>query len=252
MQLAGKKFLVDPVLSGNASPFNFTTKSFPGTDTYTADDFPAIDYLILSHDHWDHLDYNILLKLKSKIKKIVTGLGTGAHLERWGFSSSLIHELEWNEEFVFGDLRITSVPARHFAGRGFKRNQALWSSFVLSLPGHKIFIGGDSGYDSHFKTIGQSFGPFDLAILECGQYNKSWKHIHMMPEEVVLAAEDLNARVLLPVHWGKFVLALHDWDEPIKRVMAEAQKRNMPVIHPMIGEKVVLKTNQHFSRWWAN
>jgi L-ascorbate metabolism protein UlaG (beta-lactamase superfamily) len=253
MQVDGKKILVDPVLSGNASPLKFTTKSFPGTDIYSANDLPEIDYLILSHDHWDHLDYNILGELKNKIKMVITGLGTGAHLERWGFSPSVIHEMEWNEEFVSRDgFRFNSVPARHFSGRGLKRNQALWSSFVLKTPSLKIFVGGDSGYDSHFKKIGEAFGPFDLAILECGQYNKSWKHIHMMPEEVVLAAEDLKANMLLPVHWGKFVLALHDWDEPITRVVSEAKKRNMPVIHPMIGEKVLLKSDQQFSQWWTN
>jgi L-ascorbate metabolism protein UlaG (beta-lactamase superfamily) len=253
MQIGGKKFLVDPVLSGNASPFRFTTPSFPGTDIYHADDFPEIDYLILSHDHWDHLDYNILTKLKDKIKMVVTGLGTGAHLERWGFSKSSIREMEWNEEFVSQDgVRINSVPARHFSGRGFKRNQSLWSSFVLLIADHKIFIGGDSGYDTHFKIIGEKFGPFDLVILECGQYNKSWKHIHMMPEEVVTAAEDLKAKLLLPVHWGKFVLALHDWDEPIIRVVNEAKRKGMPIIHPMIGEKVFLKTDQKFSMWWTN
>jgi L-ascorbate metabolism protein UlaG (beta-lactamase superfamily) len=253
MQVDGKKILVDPVFSGNASPFKFTTKSFAGSDIYSASDFPPIDYLILSHDHWDHLDYNVLRQLKNKIKMVVTGLGTGAHLERWGFSPSVIHEMEWNEEFVAADgFRFNSVPARHFLGRGLKRNQALWSSFVLQTPSLKIFIGGDSGYDSHFKTIGEAFGPFDLVILECGQYNKSWKHIHMMPEEVVLAAEDLKAKMLLPVHWGKFVLALHDWDEPISRVVQEATIRNMPVVHPMIGEKLLLKGNQQFSKWWTD
>ena len=251
IQLDGKKFLLDPVLSGNASPMNFTTKSFPGSDIYIAADFPPIDYLVISHDHWDHLDHKFISAIKDKVKAVVTGLGTGAHLERWGYKPSQIQEMSWHESFSMDNgFTFDSVPARHFSGRGFKRNQALWTSFVLTTPTQKIFLGGDSGYDTHFKEIGDKFGPFDLAILECGQYNKSWKHIHMMPEEVVMAAIDLKAKQLLPVHWGKFVLAPHDWDEPIIRVVNESVKRNLRVLHPMIGEKVVWQNKQEFSRWW--
>ncbi|HNU87146.1 MAG TPA: MBL fold metallo-hydrolase, partial [Ferruginibacter sp.] len=236
MQVDGKRILVDPVLSGSASPLKFTTKSFPGTDVYTTDDIPDIDYLFISHDHWDHLDHETVLKLKPKIKKIITGLGTGAHLEHWGFDQQIIIEKDWNEEVVLDEgFVVNTVPARHFSGRGFKRQQAIWLSFVLQTPTQKIFIGGDSGYDYHFLKIGDQFGPFNLVILECGQYNKSWKHIHMMPEELVQAAQDLKAEKLMPVHWAKFSLALHSWDEPIIRVTGEAKRKNFPVIHPMIG-----------------
>lgn len=253
MQVDGKKILVDPVLSGNASPLKFTTKSYRGTDVYTTDDIPAIDYLFISHDHWDHLDHITLLKLKPKIKKIITGLGTGAHLSHWGFDKDIINEKDWHEELVLDQgFSVNTTPARHFSGRGFKRQQALWMSFVLKTPTMKIYLGGDSGYDSHFEDIGKQFGPFDLAILECGQYNKSWKHIHMMPEELVKAGEDLGAKRIMPVHWGKFSLSLHSWDEPITRVTEEAKKKHFPVIHPMIGEKVELKSTGHFNTWWMN
>ncbi len=211
LQIDGKKILVDPVLSGSASPVKFTTRSFKGSDIFTADDIPAIDYLFITHDHWDHLDYKTIIQLKTKIKKIITGLGTGAHLERWGFDKSIIIEKDWNEEVVLDPgFTVNTTTARHFSGRGFKRNSALWMSFVLTTPGKRIFLGGDSGYDKHFKEIGNQFGPFDLAILECGQYNEYWKYIHMMPEEAVQATIDLNAKVLIPVHWSKFSLALHD------------------------------------------
>jgi len=251
LQVDGKKILVDPVLSGSASPLKFTTRSFPGTDVYTTDDIPDIDYLFLSHDHWDHLDHETALKLKPKIGKIITGLGTGAHLERWGFDEKMIIEKDWNEEVLLDEgFVVNTVSARHFSGRGFKRQQAIWLSFVLRTPTQKIFIGGDSGYDSHFAAIGNEFGPFDLAILECGQYNNSWKHIHMMPEELVRAAQDLKAEKILPVHWAKFTLALHSWDEPIIRVTEEAKRRNVPVIHPMIGEEVDLKDAQNKAEWW--
>ena len=253
MKLDGKTFLVDPVLSGNASPVSFTTRSFAGSDRYTADDFPDIDYLLLTHDHWDHLDYKTLLALQPKLKTIITGLGTGEHLERWGFHPAIIIENDWHDHQLLEEgFEIHATPARHFSGRGLKRNQALWMSFVLKTPSMKIFIGGDSGYDTHFKTIGDLHGPFDLAILECGQYNAYWKHIHMMPEEVVQAAEDLRAKKFIPVHWAKFVLALHDWDDPILRVKKAAQEINLSALHPLIGELVNLNNPPTPIEWWKD
>ena len=251
MQIDGKTMLVDPVFSGHASPFSFMVKSFEGSDIYTSEDFPEIDYLFITHDHWDHLDSKTVLKLKPKVGKIITSLGTGAHLEHWGFAPDQIIEKDWNESAVLDSgFVITATPGRHFSGRGFKRNQAMWASFVLQTSSKKIFIGGDSGYDTHFVEIGIEHGPFDLALLECGQYNHSWKYIHMMPEETVQAAIDLKAKTFIPVHWGKFALALHAWDEPIERVTKEAHRLNIPIFHPMIGELVDLNNFGIQSEWW--
>ncbi len=251
MQLNGKRFLVDPVFSGSASPIPSTTRSFPGSDIYITDDIPSIDYLILTHDHWDHLDYLTLLKLKPKIQTIITSLGVGSHLKHWGFDEEKIIEKDWFEStHLEAGFSIVHTPARHFSGRGFKRNQSLWSSFVLQTPSKKIYLGGDSGYDEHFLAIGEKYGPFDLAILECGQYNEYWKHIHMMPEEVVQAGFDLNAKMILPIHWGKFSLSLHNWDEPINRIVAEGEKRNMKILHPMIGQQVEFNQAVIYQRWW--
>lgn len=251
MQIDGRKFLVDPVFSGHASPFSFTTRSYDGADVYSADDIPEIDHLIITHDHWDHLDHATVTALKPKIKQVITGLGTGAHLERWGYDPEKIIEKDWHKNHDMGDgFSITALPARHFSGRGFKRDQVLWSSFALQTPTLHIYIGGDSGYDTHFSEIGKQYGPFDIAILECGQYNRNWKYIHMMPEELITAAKELQAAKALPVHWGKFSLALHDWDEPIRRVTAEALRQNYPLLLPMIGEAMELKEQQTFSRWW--
>lgn len=252
IQVDGKTILADPVFSGHASPVKFTTKAFAGSDVYAVEDFPAIDFLFLSHDHWDHLDYETVLKLKPKVKTVITGLGTGAHLERWGFDSVTIIEKDWGEVADLGDgFTVNVTPARHFSGRGLKRNASAWVSFVLQTPTMKLFLGGDSGYGRHFKEIGEKFGPFDLAILECGQYNEYWKYIHMMPEEVVTAAQDLRARQLLPVHWAKFSLSLHAWDEPIQRVTAAAEMQGMPLLTPMIGEKVDLNHPAiPFKKWW--
>jgi L-ascorbate metabolism protein UlaG (beta-lactamase superfamily) len=251
IQIGRRTILVDPVLSGHASPVRFTTKSFKGSDVYEVGELPIIDYLFLTHDHYDHFDYKTLKAIQPKTRKIFTGLGVAPHLRRWGFDPRRIKEMDWNEMFqAEEDFIIRTVPARHFSGRGFKRNNSIWLSFILETPDMKIFAGGDSGYDTHFKTIGEQFGPFDLAILENGQYNKNWKYIHMMPEEAVQAAIDLRARKLLPVHWGKFSLSLHSWDEPIIRLTKEAEKKGVAVVHPMIGEGVELKDPKADTKWW--
>lgn len=252
MQVDGKTFLADPVFSGYASPVPATTRAFKGSDIYTADEMPVIDYLLVSHDHWDHLDYKTVLALKPKVKAIVTGLGVAQHFERWGFEADKIIEKDWNETAGLAPgFTIYTAPARHFSGRGLKRNTSLWLSFVLKTPNFSLYLGGDSGYDTHFKAIGEKYGPFDLAVLECGQYDPKWKYIHMMPEETVKAAQELRAKRLLPVHWAKFSLALHSWDEPIQRVTAEAGRQDVPIATPMIGEQVVLgNEGQEFSKWW--
>lgn len=250
-QIDGKKILVDPVFSGHASPFSFMVKSFKGTDVYTTDEMPQIDYLFITHDHFDHLDFETINKIKTKVGKVITSLGTGAHLERWGFDTANIIEKDWNEQAQLDSGFIVTVTSgRHFSGRAFKRNQANWASFVLQTPTKKIFIGGDSGYDTHFTKIGNDHGPFDLALLECGQYNYAWRYIHMMPEQVVQASIDLKARTMMAVHWGKFALALHAWDEPIKRVTSEAYRLKMPIIHPMIGQLVNLDATTETTEWW--
>jgi L-ascorbate metabolism protein UlaG (beta-lactamase superfamily) len=254
IQLDGKKFLVDPVLSGHASPFSFSIKAFKGADVYKAEDIPEIDYLFISHDHWDHLDYETISKLKSRIRKVICGLGTGAHFEKWGFKKEDIIELDWYEQACLDDgFMASSVPARHFSGRTFKRNNTLWTALVLQSPTMKIFLGGDGGYDKHFAEAGKTFGEIDLAIMENGQYNKNWKYIHMLPDEQAQAFRDLNAKRLFTVHNSKFALANHAWDEPLIKAAAMSKEQNIPLLTPMIGEKVFLKdTTQQFTEWWKN
>ncbi|NBL64010.1 MBL fold metallo-hydrolase [Flavobacterium sp. NST-5] len=253
MNLSGRTFLVDPVFSNSVSPLPVGSKGFKGTHIFKAEDFPDINYLIITHDHWDHLDFDTLTKMRTKVKNIICPLGVAAHLEHWGFEKHRIFQMNWDDEFTPEEnFKITSVPARHFSGRGLKRNGTLWSSYVLQTPNRKLFIGGDSGFDSHFETIGKKFGPFDLAILEAGQYNTDWKYIHMLPEETVLAAKNLNAKKLLPVHWGKFALAFHDWDEPIIRVCEEAKKQNQDLVHPKIGEIIDFDDLKAGEKWWQH
>ncbi|WP_442587412.1 MBL fold metallo-hydrolase [Pedobacter sp. AW31-3R] len=252
LQVNGMNILVDPVFSGRTSPVSYAgTKAFNGADIYHAEDMPKIDVLVITHDHYDHLDYETILKLKDKIGTIVTSLGVGAHLEYWGVPASKIRELDWWETAsINSTTTFTAAPARHFSGRGLVRNQTLWSSFIFKTNGYSIYMGGDSGYDQHFAKIGKEYGPFDLAILEDGQYNAYWANIHMMPEETAKAAQDLQAKVLLPVHWGKFALATHTWDESIDRVLKEAKVLNLEVITPLIGEKVILDSILPAKHWW--
>lgn len=250
LQVEGKRILVDPVFSEYASPIRVSVKAFPMEYTYTGDELPPIDILIITHDHWDHLDYNTFKRIKSKVKHIVTGLGVGAHLEKWGFPDNQITELYWGEKAEVEGLHFTAATSRHFSGRTFKRNTTLWSSFVLESSSKKLYIGGDSGYGKHFKEIGAKYGPFDLAILENGQYNEMWKYIHMMPEEVVQAAQDLRATYTLPVHSSKFPLANHPWDEPLIRVSQAAEKINYPLLTPKMGEIVPLDEYKKYDYWW--
>jgi len=246
-----RTILVDPVFSGHAAPFPGFAKAFAGTGVYDTDKLPdEIDILLLTHDHFDHLDYRTVLRLKDRVGHIVTSLGVGSHLESWGFDMGKVTELDWWEEWRGADLFMMATPARHFSGRSLKRNQTLWSGFVLKMGGHDFFLGGDSGYGEHFKEIGRRCGPFDLAILECGQYGKYWPKIHMFPEQVVQAARDLGAKKLMPVHWGKFSLALHPWNEPVKRVVMEAGRVGQHITVPMIGQPVVLGHFYQNSDWW--
>jgi L-ascorbate metabolism protein UlaG (beta-lactamase superfamily) len=251
LRLNGMNILVDPVFGGNAAPVSFMVKAYAGSDIYAVDDFPVIDLLILTHDHYDHLDYKTILKLKAKTKKVVTALGVASHLEYWGYDKEIITELDWwDTHTIAAGIELTAAPARHFSGRGIKRGKTLWASFILKTTTHNIFIGGDSGYDKHFKEIGNKYGPFDIAILESGQYNAHWPHIHMMPEETVQACIDLKSKVLLPVHWGKFTLSLHPWNEPVKRIIKKAAELNVQITTPMIGEPVVPDSSYPASRWW--
>jgi L-ascorbate metabolism protein UlaG (beta-lactamase superfamily) len=254
IQVDGINILVDPVFGERPSPFQFIgTKRFSGTDFVDIKHLPKLDIVLITHDHYDHLDYDVILKLKNTKTKFITSIGVGAHLVYWGISADRITELAWKEETSpLANISFKAMPARHFSGRLFKRNQSLWSSFILKTKNNNIYLGGDSGYDQHFKEIGSAYGPFDLAILECGQYNKMWSNIHMFPNEVAIASKDLNAKYLLPVHWGKYKLALHDWDEPINEMIKSANEMNVNLLTPQLGETFNLDENLPQTQWWKN
>ncbi|MDR1432741.1 MAG: MBL fold metallo-hydrolase [Puniceicoccales bacterium] len=251
IQIAGKRVIVDPLFSEISSPIPNIPKAFPGSNAYGPEDIPEVDYLLITHDHWDHLDYETVRSIK--FRSVICPLGVGAHLERFGVSAEIVMEMDWNGSIEIGkNFKIYCLPARHFAGRWLRRNKSLWASFLIETGDNfKIFIGGDSGYGTHFAEIGKKFGGIDLAILENGQYNENWKQIHMYPEETIRAAEDLMAKALLPVHMAKIYLSVHPWDEPLEKITELAKDKNFRVLTPLIGQRVSLKDQaQIFQKWW--
>lgn len=240
LQLSGKRILVDPVFC-TASPVSFVNTPFEGTNIYQPADMPAIDFLVISHDHWDHLDYQTVKQLKGRIGKVICPLGVGEHFEYWGYEKEKIVELDWQESALLATgFKAHCLPARHFSGRGLTSNQTLWASFLIETPSLKIYIGGDSGYDTHFKEIGQKFPDIDLAILENGQYNEGWKYIHTLPVYLGQAAKDLKARHIITVHHSKYALAKHRWDEPLKNEIQAAQADSLSLIVSQIGQVIRL------------
>lgn len=240
LQTGGKRFLVDPVFC-MASPVSFVNKPFKGTDVYKPEDMPDIDYLIITHDHWDHLDYKTVKSLEQRVGKVVCALGVGEHLEYWGYDKERLVELDWFEDATLDSgFTVHCLPTRHFSGRGLKANQSLWASFLIETPSQKIYVAGDGGYDVHFEEIGKRFPGIDLAILENGQYNEDWKYIHLMPTDMAKAAKDLRAKRIMTVHHSKYALAKHPWDEPLLNERKMLQQDSLNMVIPMIGEVVPL------------
>jgi L-ascorbate metabolism protein UlaG (beta-lactamase superfamily) len=242
--------LIDPVFSNHAGPLPGVIRAFKGTTHYHAGDMPPIDVLIISHNHYDHLDYRTLKKLKGNIKMAVVPIGIGSTLVYWGFDPKKIIELNWNQSVTLpGGLRVTATPAQHHSERTFgKENKTLWASYVIQAGHYHLFFGGDGGYGPHFKQIGQQYGPFDLALLECGQYNQPYVHLGL--GEPARAAVDLRARLLQPIHWAKFPEANHPWNEPIKTLLPAAEKLGIPVNVPRIGEPYTLGDPPKKVDWW--
>ena len=253
MQLNGWRILIDPVFSDYGSPIFFINKAFPGSNIYTADDFPEIDVLAITHDHWDHLDYASVMALKPKVKHIVCALGVGEYFEQWDFDLDKLHEEDWYTEIkLSNDFSIHILPSQHFSGRFLTTNPTEWCSFAFVTPKLKVFCSGDSGYGDHFKDIGNRFNGFDLAIMENGQYNERWHKIHMLPEETAQATVDVKAKQLVTSHNGKFALAMHSWKEPFSVMTYMSKNKPYERLTPMIGETVYIgRPGQVFDDWWT-
>lgn len=244
IQTAGKRLLVDPVFC-QAAPLSVFNRPFAGTDIYKPEDMPEVDYLIITHDHWDHLDYRTVMRLKARVGRVICPLGVGAHFEYWGFDPGRIVELDWDEETLLDEgFSIRALPSRHFSGRGLRANRTLWASFLVDSPVQRIFIGGDGGYGEHFAEIGRRFGGIGLAILENGQYNEDWRYIHTLPGQLPRVVSDLGVQRVLTVHHAKYALARHPWDEPIENARKLARTDSLQVLMPCIGEIVNIAPEQ--------
>lgn len=235
--LDGKRYLVDPLLKMEF-PVTVMMRLFKCTDIYSPNDIPEIDYLIITHEHWDHLDYATLRDLRSKVRHVVCPLGVAEYLEYWKYDKDIITEMDWDEVFTHSSLRITCLPTRHFSNRLFKRNQTLWASFMVEAGGRKVYIGGDGGYDDRFKQIRERFGQVDLAMMENGQYSENWANIHLTPSDLEKAILDLQARQVFTVHHDKFSLAPHPWTEPDSVAQAIAEKHQITLLDQPIGTVV--------------
>jgi L-ascorbate metabolism protein UlaG (beta-lactamase superfamily) len=213
---------------------------------------PPVDAVLISHDHYDHLDLPTVRALvRGQSAPFVVPIGIGAHLRGWGVPEDRIIELDWDGATTVAGLTLTCTEARHFSGRFFARNTTLWSSWVITGPRHRVFFGGDTGYTPAFAGIGARFGPFDLTLQPIGAYNDAWHAIHMDPEEAVRAHGDLGGRVLVPIHWATFNLAFHRWAEPVQRLLAAALTRGVQVVVPRPGERIDVLAPPPLRDWWT-
>ncbi len=250
VNMEGTSILVDPVFSGSVAPVSFMVKRFQ-KPVVELSELPEIDYILISHDHYDHLDMHTIKFFVDKKTKFIAPLGVGSHLEGWGIEKSRITEKDWWENHTVDNIEFISTPAQHFSGRdGIHNDITLWCSWVVRTKNHNIYFSGDSGYDIHFKDIGNKYGPFDLAFIESGQYNSRWEAVHLMPKNFISAYQDLKAKKYFPVHWGMFELALHEWDEPIKFLFDRHLNGDVNLIAPKIGEIINPLDSVNISTWW--
>ncbi len=251
-RISGKNILIDPMFGDDTTPIApIANKRFSENTLDIIDDLPHIDLVLLTHDHYDHLDLASIQKLKGKVSQYWVALGVSRHLERWGIPKENIREFDWWDQGELEQMTITFTPSRHFAGRGVTdRNKTLWGGWVIQDQEHSIYWSGDGGYGGHFKDIQEKFGTFDWAFMECGQYNEMWRKIHMFPEDAAQAASDVKAKKIFTYHWGGFKLAVHDWNEPIERFIKKADELGLEYFVPKIGELVTFGKEPEIEYWF--
>jgi len=251
MRINNKTLLIDPMLGQDAAPIApFKSKRFSENTLGLIDQFPEIDLLLLSHDHYDHLDLDSMQKLMPKVKQYYVALGCARHLIHWGVDASKINEFDWWDLANYEGIEISFTPSRHFSGRGIRdRFKSLWGGWVFKTDKESIYFSGDGGYGEHFKEVGNRLGPFDFGLMECGQYNENWHQIHMYPEEAIQAAADAGVKKVMAVHWAGFALAQHSWNEPIERFAESAINTRMALATPNPGE-LFSPDNFTGEYWW--
>lgn len=255
LEMDGKNIMIDPMFGDVPSPVPFIgQKRYSKGLPLSIDELPPIDAVLITHDHYDHLDYPSILKIKDKVKKFYVPLGLNFHLDRWGVPASKIEELNWHETAVLEGIKFTLTPSHHYSGRSLNdRFESLWGGWVIKGALDNIYLSGDGGYGPHFKQIGDEYGPFDFAMIECGQYSRYWRQNHLFPEQTARVAADVGAKLIMPIHWGAFTLAMHSWSAPVKRLLTKAKELEIPVTTPKIGEQIVLgkaPEEQPKSAWW--
>ncbi|MFT4176173.1 MAG: MBL fold metallo-hydrolase [Luteolibacter sp.] len=251
MKLRGQWWLTDPVFCERASPVMFAGPKRFHAPPIALDELPPIRAVILSHDHYDHLDRTAIRMLREKAEMFLTPLGVGDRLAHWGVSKEKIRQLDWWQSIEVDGLRLTSTPAQHFSGRGLlDANKTLWVSWVIEDGDFRLFFSGDGGYSDGFAEIGRRFGPFDVTLIESGAYNEQWPYVHMHPPQTIQAHRDLRGRWLLPLHNGTFDLAMHIWEEPLDEVLRLATESGIDISTPMMGERVDLNAPHIGTRWW--
>ncbi|MEN7548104.1 MBL fold metallo-hydrolase [Rapidithrix thailandica] len=251
LELNHKRFLIDPVLSERASMFDWVGPKRFIKAPVSVEEMPALDGVIISHDHYDHLDKQTIITLSQKGLHFYLPLGVGSHLARWGVAADQLHEFDWWQSFQVGNVEIHCTPARHFSGRGIlDRNATLWASWTFIGETQRVFYSGDTGMMPGFEAIGKRFGPFDLTLMQVGAYDKNWSEIHLFPEEAAVAQEALQGKVMIPLHWGTFDLALHDWFEPATKLENLSQNASWRLAFPKIGEAFTASRSNDTPYWW--
>ncbi|WP_319024652.1 MBL fold metallo-hydrolase [Microbulbifer hainanensis] len=253
MRLDGQYVLTDPVFSERASPVQWMGPKRFHPLPFELEALPQIATVVISHDHYDHLDKASVLALDHKVGRYVAPLGVGNHLRRWGIAADKITELDWWQSVSVDGLQFTATPAQHFSGRGLTdRDETLWAGWAIESRDARIFFSGDSGYFGGFREIGERLGPFDLTLIETGAYNRLWSQIHMLPEESVQAHIDLRGEVMLPIHNSTFDLALHDWYEPLERAAIAAERQGVRLVTPIIGAPLQVNAPNETEAWWRD
>ncbi|NII54041.1 MBL fold metallo-hydrolase [Luteibacter sp. SG786] len=253
LKLRGRYWLTDPVFSERASPVQWAGPARFHAPPIDIDELPPLAGVILSHNHYDHLDRDAVTRLAAKTECFLTPLGVGDQLVGWGIDPDKVEQRDWWQSADLDGLRCTATPAQHFSGRGLgDGDSSLWASWVIQDRDFRLFFSGDSGYFDGFKAIGDAFGPFDITLMETGAYDRRWAFVHMHPEETLQAHVDLRGRWLLPIHNGTFDLAMHEWHEPFERIAALAAARGVSLITPEMGERVHLESPQGGSAWWRS